>query len=148
MNMNAFGPVIIIEDDEDDQEMLRDVFAKLKYGNELCFFQNGQTALEYLNRTEVVPFLILSDINMPMLDGFALRDKVKMDANLQVKCIPYLFFTTASDQQLIIDAYSKSVQGFFIKPNSVSVLEKTIRAIMEYWTLCASPNKAIAPPRY
>ena len=82
------------------------------------------------------------DINMPILDGFALRDKVKMDAKLQVKCIPYLFFTTASDQQVIIDAYSKSVQGFFIKPNSIALLEKTIRVIMEYWGLCASPNNS------
>jgi hypothetical protein len=34
------------------------------------------------------------------------------------------------------------VQGFFIKPNSVALFEKTIRAIMEYWSLCASPNNS------
>ena len=127
----------------DDQEMLRGAFAKLHYENEICFFNNGQSALDYLNRTDIIPFLILSDINMPILDGFALRDKVKMDAKLQVKCIPYLFFTTASDQQIVIDAYSKSVQGFFIKPSSIPVLENTIRVMMEYWTLCASPNKSV-----
>jgi CheY-like chemotaxis protein len=141
--MNTLDPIIIIEDDLDDQEMLKAAFEKLPYDNEICFFNDGQSALEYLNRTDIIPFLILSDINMPVLDGFALRDKVKMDAKLQVKCIPYLFFTTASNQQLIIDAYSKSVQGFFIKPNSVPVLEDTIRVIMEYWTLCASPNKGV-----
>jgi CheY-like chemotaxis protein len=140
--MNTLGPIIIIEDDLDDQEMLKYAFEKLDYDNQVCFFNDGQSALEYLNRTDIIPFLILSDINMPVLDGFALRDKVKMDAKLQVKCIPYLFFTTASNQQVIIDAYSKSVQGFFIKPNSIPVLEDTIRVIMEYWTLCASPNKS------
>jgi CheY-like chemotaxis protein len=141
-SMNKLGPIIIIEDDDDDQEMLNQAFLKLNVENEICFFNNGQTALDYLNRTDVIPFLILSDINMPVLDGFALRDKVKMDAKLQVKCIPYLFFTTASNHQVVIDAYSKSVQGFFIKPSSVSLLENTIRVMMEYWTLCASPNKA------
>lgn len=139
--MNTRGPVIVIEDDKDDQEMLRDAFAKLDYPNEVCFFDNGKLALDYLNRTDIIPFLILSDINMPVLDGFALRDKVKMDAKLQLKCIPYLFFTTANNQDIIIDAYSKSVQGFFIKPNSIAVLENTIKVIMEYWSLCASPNK-------
>jgi CheY-like chemotaxis protein len=138
--MKNSGPVIVIEDDPDDRDILRDVFQKIDYPNEICFFNNGQSALDYLNRTDIIPFLILSDINMPVLDGFALRDKVKIDAKLQVKCIPYLFFTTASDQQIIIDAYSKSVQGFFIKPNSMATLEKTIRVIMEYWQLCASPN--------
>lgn len=141
--MNNLGPIIIIENDLDDQGMLRVAFKKLPYTNEVCFFNDGETALDYLNRTDIIPFLILSDINMPVLDGFALRDKVKMDAKLQVKCIPYLFFTTASNQQIIIDAYSKSVQGFFIKPSSIAVLENAIRVIMEYWTLCASPNKAI-----
>jgi CheY-like chemotaxis protein len=140
--MNLGGPLIIIEDDKDDQEMLRDAFSKLDYPNEVCFFDNGQLALDHLNRTDIIPFLILSDINMPVLDGFALRDKVKMDAKLQLKCIPYLFFTTANNQDIIIDAYSKSVQGFFIKPNSIGVLENTIRVIMEYWTLCASPNNS------
>lgn len=122
--------------------MLKEVFEKIDYPNIVRYFNDGESALEYLNRTDVIPFLILSDINMPILDGFALRDKVKIDAKLQVKCIPYLFFTTASDQQIIIDAYSKSVQGFFIKPNSMVLLEKTIRVIMQYWQLCASPNNS------
>lgn len=142
--MKINGPVIVIEDDMDDQELLKDVFKIMNYPNEVCFFNNGQSALDYLNRTEIIPFLILSDINMPVLDGFALRDKVKLDAKLQVKCIPYLFFTTASNQQVIIDAYSKSVQGFFIKPNSLVTLEKTLRVIMEYWQLCASPETSNA----
>ena len=138
--MKNTGPVIVIEDDLDDQEILREIFKKLDYANEICFFKDGQSALDHLNRTDVIPFLILSDINMPVLDGFALRDKVKMDAKLQIKCIPYLFFTTAFNQQIIIDAYSKSVQGFFIKPTSMATLENTLRVIMEYWQLCASPN--------
>jgi len=136
------GPIVVIEDDPDDRDILKEIFEKIDYPNIVRYFDDGEGALEYLNRTDVIPFLILSDINMPVLDGFALRDKVKMDAKLQVKCIPYLFFTTASDQQVIIDAYSKSVQGFFIKPNSIALLEKTIRVIMEYWGLCASPNNS------
>ena len=101
------GPIIVIEDDQDDRDILKEIFEKIDYPNIVRYFNDGESALEYLNRTDVIPFLILSDINMPILDGFALRDKVKMDAKLQVKCIPYLFFTTASDQQIIIDAYSK-----------------------------------------
>ena len=136
------GPIIVIEDDPDDRDILKEIFEKINYPNVVRYFNDGEAALEHLNRTDVIPFLILSDINMPVLDGFALHDKVKIDAKLQVKCIPYLFFTTASDQQVIIDAYSKSVQGFFIKPNSMALLEKTIRVILEYWELCASPNNS------
>jgi CheY-like chemotaxis protein len=139
--MNNKGPIIIIEDDADDQDLLKLVFEKLGYPNKIKFFSDGEEALDYLNRTDIIPFLILSDINMPRLDGFALRNKVKMDAKLQVKCIPYLFFSTASSQRAVIDAYSVSVQGFFIKQNTLEELTKTISVIMEYWLRCAAPNK-------
>ena len=139
--MNKNGPVVVIEDDLDDQEILTQVFKELDYSNPVCFFKDGQEALDYLNRTDVIPFVILSDINMPKLDGFALRDKIKMDAKLQVKCIPYLFFTTAASQQAVIDAYSRSVQGFFVKDNSMEELKDTIHVIMQYWRKCSSPNR-------
>ncbi|RYY83986.1 MAG: response regulator [Chitinophagaceae bacterium] len=138
--MNNSGPVIVIEDDVDDQEILTTVFKELGYPNEIRFFTDGYLALDYLNQTEIVPFLILSDINMPKLDGFELRNKIKMDARLQLKCIPYLFFTTASSQRAVIDAYSASAQGFFVKQNSYGELKETVDIIMRYWTKCSSPN--------
>ena len=134
------GPIIIIEDDSDDQELLTEVFQKLNYGNKVIFFSDGEKALDYLNTTTEPPFLILSDINLPKLDGIALRRKLKTDARLSNKCIPYLFFSTAVNQKTVIDAYSQSVQGFFVKQASMVELEKTIRAIMEYWRRCAAPN--------
>lgn len=138
--MNKNGPVIIIEDDLDDQEILKEIFQKLAYPNEVIFFTDGQDALNYLNQPSTLPFLILSDINMPKLNGFELRTKLKTDADLAVKCIPYLFFSTALNQKAVIDAYSMSVQGFFVKENSMKELEKTIKVIMEYWKRCAAPN--------
>ncbi len=68
--MNSNGPVIIIEDDIDDKEILEEVFQKLGYPNELLFFEDGQAALDFLNNSHVIPFIILSDINMPKLNGF------------------------------------------------------------------------------
>ena len=115
-----------------------------KYSNELMFFVDGHRALEFLNNSDITPFLILSDINLPKLDGFALRNKIRMDAKLQLRCIPYLFFSTALNQDAVINAYSLSVQGFFTKQNSIAELEKTITVIMEYWKRCASPNNFLS----
>ncbi len=138
--MNTSGPIIIIEDDLDDELILNRIFTKLGYPNKLCFFADGQKALDFLSESDIIPFLILSDINMPKLNGFALRDKIKMDAKLQLRCIPYLFFSTAISQDAVIKAYSLSVQGFFVKQSSFDETEKTISVIMEYWKRCASPN--------
>lgn len=143
MSLNA--PVVIIEDDIDDQDILKEVFTRLGYKNELCFFGDGQSALDYLTNTDVIPFLILSDINLPKLSGFDLRQKIREDVKLELRCIPYLFFTTASTQKAVIDAYSMSAQGFFVKGTKIAEIEKTIQVIMEYWQRCTAPNKFLSP---
>ncbi|HEY0434850.1 MAG TPA: response regulator [Chitinophagaceae bacterium] len=139
--MNKLGPIIVIEDDVDDQEILVEIFQKLGYKNEIIYFQDGNIALAYLNQSDTQPFLILSDINMPRLNGFELRNMVFTNELLQTKCIPYLFFTTAATKKAVVDAYTMSVQGFFVKPNSIQALQNTIRKIIEYWQECIAPNQ-------
>jgi CheY-like chemotaxis protein len=139
--MNKDGPIVVIEDDMDDQEILHEIFKKLNFINEIMFFKDGEEALAYLNSTDRLPFLILSDINMPKLNGLELKKKIYTDAKLQIKCIPYLFFTTTARKDSVIEAYSMSAQGFFITSNSTAELEMVIRTIIEYWKLCYSPNQ-------
>lgn len=138
--MNKGGPIIIIEDDLDDQDVLSDIFKELEYKNEIVFFSDGEKALQYLIETTVEPFIIFSDINMPKLTGMELRQKVHENEDLRLKSIPYLFFSTSAEQQHVIDAYSKSIQGFFVKPSNYKEIRETIRTIVEYWSKCVSPN--------
>jgi len=138
--MNKNGPIIIIEDDLDDQEILGNVFIELNYDNEIVFFADGTKALDYLTNTEVEPFIIFSDINMPKLSGLELRAKVHENEDLRLKSIPYLFFSTSAEQQHVVDAYSKSVQGFFIKPTEYNEIKDVIHTIVTYWNKCVSHN--------
>ncbi|MBC7509393.1 MAG: response regulator [Ferruginibacter sp.] len=138
--MKKDGSVMIIEDDVDDQKFLEHVFEKLGYTNKLHFFDNGVDALEFLDNSDVIPFIILSDINMPKLDGFALRDRIRINTKLQLRSVPFIFFSTSADEDSVITAYSLSVQGFFKKQIKISEMEKTIEVIMEYWLRCVAPN--------
>jgi DNA-binding NtrC family response regulator len=138
--MNKNGPIIIIEDDTDDQETLADIFKELNYGNKIIFFGDSVKALEYLTDTDIEPFLVLSDINMPKLNGMELREKVHNNEDLRLKSIPYLFFSTSAEQKHVIDAYSRSIQGFFIKPHNYEKLKNMLVKIVEYWQECQSPN--------
>ena len=92
--MNKTGPIVIIEEDIDDQDILSDIFKELNYSNKLIFFTDSVKALEYLTDTEIEPFLVLSDINMPKLNGMELREKIHNNEDLRLKSIPYLFFST------------------------------------------------------
>ena len=138
--MNKIGPIIIIEDDLEDQEILSDVFSELEYKNEIIFFADGELALNYLTDKTIEPFIIFSDINMPKLSGMELREKIHQNEDLRIKSIPFLFFSTSSEQENVVDAYSKSVQGFFVKPSNYNEIRDTIKTIVEYWNKCVSPN--------
>ncbi len=137
--MNKSGPIIVIEDDPDDREFFEDIFKELNYANQVLYFFDGVKALEYLTATKDQPFLILSDINLPKLNGVQLREKIQNNEELRLKCIPYLFFTTTINQKNVIDAYSHSIQGFFTKPSSYKELLRIIKNIVEYWKDCHAP---------
>jgi CheY-like chemotaxis protein len=139
--MTKSGPILIIEDDMDDQDIFRLILKKINVKNELIFFNDGNAALAYLDKDKSIrPFLVLSDINLPKLSGFELRDKIYKNSELTFRCIPYLFFTTSAAQRDVINAYSRSVQGFFVKPDNIIKWEEVLTTIINYWTHCKSPN--------
>ena len=107
------------------------------------FFDDGEQALAFLYTTEIKPFIILSDINVPKMNGMALREKINSDEKLKMKCIPYLFFSTAASSNYVVKAYSLSVQGFFRKAHSLREFEETISIIMQYWERCIAPNEVM-----
>ena len=138
--MNKAGPIVMIEDDLDDQDIFRDVFSDLAFKNEIIFFKDGELALEYLIKTNEIPFIVFSDINMPKLSGMQLRAKIHENEDLRLKSIPYLFFSTTAEQENVVDAYSKSIQGFFVKPRNYNDIKETMKTIVEYWQKCVSPK--------
>jgi CheY-like chemotaxis protein len=145
--MRKNGPIIVIEDDLDDQALLKETFSVLNYPNEVIYFSDGYDALEFLTRSQTIPLLILSDINMPKINGFELQKKIHNNEQLKNRCIPYLFFTTGADRESVYAAYALSAQGFFFKPSSVSDLQRIIQIIMDYWYECYSPSQYTAITR-
>jgi len=141
--MNKTGPIVIIEDDLDDQEMLTIIFKELDVKNEMRFFADGEGALEYLRLDTVFPFLILSDLNLPKIDGFNLKKIIQQDEKVHAKSIPYLFFSTHIDVNFIKEAYRISIQGIFKKPDSYARLKYTIETIVDYWLLSYTPGPSL-----
>ena len=136
--MDKAGPIIIIDDDSDDQELLRDLFAELNLENEVHIFSEGESALDFLSDTSVRPFIIISDIKMPRMDGFELRNRLAQRSE-HSKSTPFLFFTTGSTAQVLNAAYSHSVQGIFQKPVKYIEWKETLNNILRYWTNCMAP---------
>lgn len=136
------GPIIIVEDDVDDQELLKEIFSELEVPNMLQFFSSCQQAYDYLVSSMEKPFLIISDINVPAMTGLDFCRKIRGTEFLRKKTIPFIFLSTTHDQKVIIKAYEMSVQGFFVKPNSVNELKDIVRMIVGYWDKCRHPYTA------
>ena len=139
--MKKLAPIIVVDDDLDDQELLAEAFKALNSDREVRFFTDGYDALDFIESSGIPPFLILSDVNMPRINGFELRKKVHNSAKLKGRLIPYLFFTTGAQEEAIEVAYADSAQGFFIKPSSMSELKLIISKIIDYWEGCYSPGE-------
>ncbi len=97
-------------------------------GYEVATAVNGQQALEKLNSDTFD--LIISDILMPVMDGFELCRRVK--TNERLKSIPFVFYTaTYTDKKDKELALSLGASKFLIKPQEPEVFLKIIRDILK-----------------
>jgi CheY-like chemotaxis protein len=132
--------VLIIEDDADDQDIIKTLCKRVNICDDLVFLSDGVRALEYLRSAKEKPFLILCDINMPGMNGLDLRKQINNDEVLRKKSIPFIFFSTAASDTQIENAYDMTVQGFFLKENSFQETAETLDLIFRYWRKCKHPR--------
>ncbi|MEZ0131282.1 response regulator, partial [Flavobacterium sp. LBUM151] len=78
--------IIIAEDDEDDADVITEIFNKNPDFDKVSLVSNGEKLLNYLKNASEIPDVILTDINMPIIDGIeALQVILNNDA---LKSIP------------------------------------------------------------
>ena|SRR5688572_5604495 len=135
------GPIIVIDDDKDDQEILQEAIRDLGIANKLIFFDKGPDAFDYLKITTDKPLVILSDVNLPRQNGVEFKRQLDSDPQLREKSIPFVFFSTYVDRETVDIAYKElTIQGFFRKSNNYEDLKKSLNLIIEYWKICKHPN--------
>jgi DNA-binding NarL/FixJ family response regulator len=138
--MSQTGPIVLVDDDPDDQEMIERIIKKMDLKNEIRHFSNGEQVFEYLKTTKENPFIVICDINMPIINGIELKTLIDKDPVLKLKSIPFVFLSTAANPEQVGEAYKLSVQGFFLKGQSYDVLKNSLKRIIEYWQACVHPN--------
>lgn len=135
------GPIVVIEDDLEDQDLLKEAFADAAITNEIVFFDNGPEAFTYLKGEGIQPFFIICDVNMPKQNGIDFKRDIDSDPELRLKSIPFIFYTTYVSQYAVNEAYSQlTVQGFFQKTDTFYELRDAIKLIIQYWRLCKQPD--------
>ncbi len=138
------GPIILVDDDIDDKAIFEDAIKDLGVDNELLWFDNTKEAFNYLKVTKDQPFVIISDVNMPVHSGIEFKRQIDADPHLRGKAIPFIFYSTAVNRETVDHAYKQlTVQGFFQKKNDYKEIVENIKLILEYWGTCKHPNSSL-----
>lgn len=133
-------PILIVDDDNDDRQLLQEAWQELGYPNALHFFNNADEVLDYLYKEQVVPFLILCDVNIPKMDGFAFKEKLVEDTEMNYRSIPFVFWSSEVSNKQIQRAYDLGVNGFFVKGNTFDEIKQSLIDIVNYWQKSKVPE--------
>ena len=138
--MNIPGPILVLDDDPDDHEIIRMVCSKLQVNTSIHFFQEPSQLTDFLQNSDELPFIILCDINMPGVNGLEVREKICKNINLRGRSVPFIFFCTVASKLQVEKAFDLNAHGFFLKGQNLEETEKKLKVILEYWLKSKTPN--------
>lgn len=119
----AMTTILTVDDSRTMRDMLK--LALVDAGFNVTQAEDGVHGLEVLARE--TPRVIVTDINMPRLDGFGFIEAVR--ANAMYRAIPILVLTTESDQEKKQRARAAGATGWIVKPFDPAKLIAAIRRV-------------------
>ena len=137
MRSSKVVTILLVEDDEIDVKALRWAFDKLKIANPLVIARDGVEAWETLQELPR-PYLIITDINMPRMNGIELLRKIRQSEHCRDSIVFVL--TTSNDEQDKIDAYDLNVAGYMLKSDMGTSFTRAIGLIENYWKVVEFPG--------
>jgi sigma-B regulation protein RsbU (phosphoserine phosphatase) len=138
---------ILVVDDEPDLEVLilQKFRGRIKTGEyEFLFARNGSEALTVISNNNSIN-LVLTDINMPVMDGLTLLSKIN---ELNNKLLRSVIVSAYGDMENIRTAMNRGAYDFITKPIDLKdleiTIEKSLKEIEEYKLVLSAHNKLIA----
>jgi len=116
--------ILIVEDSPVEAEMLRRILVRSGY--RVMLAKNGAEGLQALREHPCT--LVMSDINMPLMDGYELCHAIKFDEKLWGT--PVILVTALSEPKDIIKALDVGADGYITKPYVEDILLGRIRSLL------------------
>ena len=117
--------VILIVEDQDD--MRHFIARELKETYQVLEAENGKAALDLVRKNTVN--LIISDVMMPIMDGFELCNEVKNDVN--VSHIPFILLTAQHNLQSRLKGLNTGADAYMEKPFSIELLTAQVSNLLK-----------------
>ena len=131
--------ILLIEDDPAHAEIVRRNLADFRVANRIVHLEDGQAAMDYLQRRDRFadpavsprPDLILLDLRLPKVDGQQVLKHLKATPDLQR--IPTVILTTSKAEQDLVGAYSLGASSYLVKPVDFEKFSALLEAFGFYW---------------
>ncbi|KZM38976.1 chemotaxis protein CheY [Marinomonas sp. SBI22] len=131
--------ILLIEDDDVDAIGINRSFVKAGLKNEIVRAKNGKEALHLLKMGVVgYPFIILLDLNMPMMDGLEFLTYLREYEKFK-QSIVYVLTTSKSEQDIAL-SFDKNVAGYFIKNEVGTGYDSIVEFLGSYMKIAHFPK--------
>jgi CheY-like chemotaxis protein len=137
--------ILLVEDDPGHTRLIEKNLRRANIKNEIAFATNGQEALDYLfcegeyaNNKHASHLLVLLDLNMPVLDGYQVLERMKNDD--RTKCIPVVILTTTDDPREVRRCYELGCNVYISKPVDYEQFSEAIRKLGLFLLVATIPN--------
>lgn len=125
--------ILLIEDDTIEIMKFNRVLKTIGANHKIIEANNGEEALAILKDKEIIPDIILLDLNMPRINGIEFLGILKQDAFL--KYIPAIMLTTSNNHTDILECYKIGIAGYVLKPLKYEDYTDRIKKMLDYWSV-------------
>lgn len=125
MPVAAAFKVLIVDDQFSVRQMTRNTLEQIGIRH-IYESEHGKEALDKVTLQPVD--LIISDYNMPEMDGMALLLAVR--GNPAVRKIPFILLTGRGDRELVVKAAQAGVNNYLVKPFTTQILREKIEQVV------------------
>ncbi|MBR1506662.1 MAG: response regulator [Eubacterium sp.] len=120
--------IVMIDDDPINIDYAKSILSR--HGVNVIPFNSGEDFLEYASTSETLPDLILLDVKMPLMDGFAVMDEInKIGGDLAR--VPVMLLTADSSEEYEAEGLERGAVDFIRKPFAPSILTARVNHILE-----------------
>ena len=128
--------VLLVEDNEADVELTRDMFASTKFDIKLSVARDGIEAIDFLNGSGKwsepgQPTLILLDLNLPRKDGRQVLAVIK--SNDKFRRIPVVVLSSSDSDKDITNCYNLGANCYIVKPHDLQSYRAVVRTLEDFW---------------
>lgn len=122
--------IVIAEDDEDDADVITETFNKNPNFDKVTLVSNGEELLNYLKEPSAkMPDVVLTDINMPILDGIEALQEI-LNTN-DLKEIPCFVYSTSINPSYKEKCDLLGVKAYLIKPYAIEDFDEIPKNILK-----------------